>query len=256
MLGYVDCKGEDMRMNLGKRFIILSIVSVAVLGCAIKKTHAVLFSVHGCSVTIDPILSHQTHQQITDFFNKNEELQDVSLKDIVAAVQKKFFCVESVAVKRCASGSLDIGISAVKPLCNINSDKVLVVNGTIFANDVFTDSSREKLDTLFVRLEQEELDKVREKLRKFTQKLIPSIYSQYDVVWFNEREVRLIDKKDSWFVTVCNAYKVPNEQSLAYINRIKQDIFPKKGRKNIRWVADMRFNDQIIVSSGKGGSHE
>lgn len=70
----------------------------------------------------------------------------------------------------------------------------------------------------------------------------------------SEHEWYLEDAKDPLFTLCCNASSLPVDMLHMAYNRLKNQI--KKGEvSKKKWIADMRFHDQIILSMNKGGRY-
>ena len=224
--------------------------------------HAALFAVHSFSCSLSPYLSHGALCAIEKHLHDQEKFKHKSAYCIAADLKEKFPFIESITCDYAIPGKVAFHIEGVEPLFKINENFVLTAESTLLAYQVF--------DPAFVQnLCSVEFPKLKEKnetisqagmpaLKKSLQDLPERVFASYQVCWMNELETYLCDKEESKFAIVCNAQTIPDESLLKKCATIKQELETSNAfkKKSIhRWVADIRFKDQIIVSSDKGGRY-
>ena len=237
----------------GKRFVVLgALIGVALI---LRMTYTGLFSVDRYVFAFDGLLAPTTQTNIKDFIEKNAAFKRSSSAVIASELKKTFPCVEMVALELVAPRVLHIDIAATKPLVTINKNQVLVESNKVLDRGFFT---VHRIDHLYdVQLAHiPALGEQCTVLTQAVQKLLPSFFSQYTVMWNDEFELALRDKNMPDFSIICNADTIPDFKVLEHCQQLKNTIVQQgTAGHNVdqQWIADVRFDKQIILFSTKGG---
>jgi len=77
------------------------------------------------------------------------------------------------------------------------------------------------------------------------------IFDRYTLCWVNEHELYFGDMDDDSFSLLCDAASLPHTTSLALYDQVKQSA-KSNVRMKKKWIADVRFENQIIVYGDRG----
>jgi len=242
----MKCRFRDIKIG----FVIVLSIFFAV---SVKKLSDHIFSIDGFSCKIDNTISQAQACKIISFLHRQKDLKRWSLQNISEKIKTEFPFIQSVVSSRKASGILDLRLGAVVPIFFVNKMFVLVREGGLFENSFFSKQAIANLACVQVNLQDFTLA---DSCKKMLKKLPTSCFEQYDLVWESGTKSWLKDKKNNLFAIVFNDTCVVNEKILSACRRLKNNL-QERGvftvKKPKRWVADVRFKDQIIVFSDRGG---
>ncbi len=146
-----------------------------------------------------------------------------------------------------------IAITAFEPLVRINEDRLLIENQSLCAADyyaIYKNNSLQKI-TVAAPLASSVSASIMNAMKEC---LAEKIFDHYTVYLAHEHAWYLHDGEDALFTLCCDAASLPIDNlKTAYI-RLKNEI-KKRGPAQVKWIADMRFHDQIILSRDKGGRY-
>lgn len=234
----------------GMRFIAFMLAAV-VCGIGITKTYKYIFSMRGCVIHVDAMLSQAHQQDIANYLASRADLYNSPLATLCDALRAEFPYIQTVAAHRCASGKLELDLTAVTPVFLINEQKVLAHNGTLYDHAIFEHAAIARLDRIAVAPGETDAAAI---YRTCSKQLSSAICSRYNIAWINSREIRLQDKENEHFSCICDSATLPNDHMLALLDQIKIDLGSNSAHTRAKnWVADMRFSKQIVVHSDQGG---
>ncbi len=215
--------------------------------CTVQKAYQSLSKEMQPAYAIDPLFSNNVHQNIKQF------VQHCDAKDasIVENVQQAFPFVHAISCEKKASGVTLYAVRSKKPFMRVNDQFVLTRDGNLFSEQLFADDVVDVLPTL--RTVSNTTSRIAPEIIACMKRIPSEILKTHTVTWIDAWHVLFDEKKDINFTILCTKNTVLNQEAMRYCERIQDDL-AQKGLLGIRqWVADMRFENQIILSSGTGG---
>ncbi len=219
---------------------------------ALHRTWNSICAVHYVTYSFDSQLSPSAQETISQFVRFFEYQGEYNPTAIVAQLPQEFPCIKSISVRHLPYHVAQVAVAAHDPVIRINDDCVLTEKQTIISNSYYA---------LFVINELPELSvaapvpsTVSEQIMLAIKRCMKeSVFEQYALSFVGEHEWYLCDKNDPSFTLVCDTETFPIQDRIATYQRVKKKI---KNRVNAKkWMADVRFDNQIILSMGKGGRH-
>ncbi len=166
-------------------------------------------------------------------------------------LSKEFYFIDSICCMQKSSGVVDIAISSKIPFIKVGKDRVMTTDGLIIKADYFNKKSlSNKARCSIFGLQDVECTVVPacvEGLKKIPE----NIYEKYNVCWQSFVKGILQDRSQKRFFIVFNNQTVPNQNLLKACNKIRDKLEQDGAFKKKQWVADVRFDNQIIVNSGR-----
>lgn len=235
--------------------LIVGIGIVIGISIALNMAYVCLFSVDRYVFAFDPLLAGTTQTSIKKFVENRPSFKKSCPALIAEELKKNFPCIEIVALELIAPRVLHVDIAATKPLVTINKNLVLADCQMVLSRELF---ASHRIDRLYdvKSMHIPALDKPHAALTESVKKLLPRLFSFYNVLWNDEFEVVLCDKHNPGFSIICNADTIPNTQTLNHCEQLKAAIVQQGTAGHPpqqQWAADVRFDKQIILFSTKGG---
>jgi len=248
-----------MRIFRGKTIILL-IATVVLCSFAIQRFTAYVLHIDGFSFAIDKSISASHANDIITFVHNNKHMQGFSLPQIIVCLQKQFPVIEDIKTFRSADGILKVSVSSVKPTFVINKDYVISPDGMLLTKDLFSAEGTALCPAIEIKgLQCKDVvshKKVPESFAVMLKKLPHRCFDTYDVVWERETKSWLLDKHNGKFAIIFNDECVPNNMLLSACSKLKTELKSKgyfSCRRMERWIADVRFKDQIVLFKALGG---
>lgn len=231
---------------LVKGFIALGIVSGTWL------CYTQLMKINSFSCTIDPRLSRASKQRIIDFLDAQAQADIITT---ACACKKKFPYIDSISVQRCGPFSVHYEINAVNLLTSINRELLVAENGSLFPHATFVPNTR---DYVFdIACAQCNKQFVTPEFVQFVKTVSPKILASHAITWKDHHTIEMRRAADPDFSLVCDVEHIPShtiiEQCDQIYQQVRQKELEKKSRKQHQWVADIRFENQIIMTADKKG---
>ncbi|MCX5922797.1 MAG: hypothetical protein NTX86_05740 [Candidatus Dependentiae bacterium] len=242
-------------MELKRWGIRLATLVVVVVLCAfgVQKMHQAVVAHQRMLVSVDPLIAQETQESIAAFATTQPH---TPASEFIELLVKNFPSIKSVEYSYDASGLLCYTVESALPLFSINNDYVLTDKGALVPKKDFVSHLVQSLHNITLSS-----DVISDAFTACIQSLPQSFFESYDVVWLNDYEVVLYDKAQPGFSICFNTQVVPELSMIERCNAIKNDLasaglFEKKVHAAAqKWVADIRFKNQIIVSANVGGRH-
>jgi len=229
-------------------YLLVLIVCVA----SIKRFSDHIFSIDGFSCKFDNTISQKYVSHVMRFLYDDKKLPLLSLKKMSKKIKDEFPFIASVIAARSASGILHIQMTCVKPQFLINEELVLSDRGQLFEKTIFSEGFTADLPCCFCNMENAAANSYKQMFKK----LPIESFKKYKVVWESTTKSNLYDKNENNFSIVFNDKRVPDEKILLACDNLKL-LLRERGeffcRNPKRWVADIRFKDQIVLFSKRGG---
>ena len=227
-----------------------------------KKFASYFLRVESFSCKMDKAISQLHACEIIAFLNVDKKIRALSLSVIAMKLKDKFLIIQDVDLVKSASGILHVGIKVMAPKFVINRGHVLSTDGVLFDKSLFSISAVAGCPAIglkgldFVATGSKVADQFPKSCNAMLHRLPAGCFDIYDIVWERETKSWLFEKDNKKFAILFNDFRVPDKKLLAACAKLKNDLESKGcfSCKCIgRWIADVRFKDQIVVSKDIGG---
>ncbi len=238
------------------RLIILCVSSI-VLMVGIVKLHRYLFTATRFVFSIDPLITHSIQETIISFA-KSMHQEHASMKTMSDSIANEFPFIRSISVQRIPVRSVYLELKAYDPLCVINNDTLLLYNEMVIPKQQYLTYFVKNLPHITLQKNNTISSVLKTVLKKIVMESYYSAFLNYNVTWINENEVWLCDKKQEDFSILGSINRLPTSAILnqcAYLkSRLSErNAFLNKKKKPQRWIADIRFDKQIVLYKNLGG---
>ncbi len=197
---------------------------------------------------LSPALCDAIKKQVNLFVIDGVYNPEAILKNIPLV----FTMIKKLDIKQFPTHVGLITISAFDPVIRINNDQLLLENQLLFSADYYAIYKVESLQKIHIALPIPAAVSS-SIVTAMKQCLAEKIFDHYTVYVANEHEWYLKDIQDPLFTLCCNGESLPIDGIHLAYNRLKNHV--KKRETKTKWIADVRFQDQIILSMDKGGRY-
>lgn len=201
----------------------------------------------------DPRLSPMARSAISHYVHECQSHGYYNARAIVADIPNYFSSVRAISVQYLPLQTAHITIDGFDPLIRINEDQVLVENNSIIRSANYGQYVLSGLYQLSVagmapeKVSPEIADSIKHAIHE-------KLFDHYTFHFANAQEWYLNDKEDPAFTVCCNARSVPLGNIQKRYAQLKKEVLKKTDLKQ-KWMADVRFQNQIILSMSKGGHY-
>jgi len=243
----------------GRHVIGLSILLI-VSGIGLRKSYATLFAMHNLAFCINDQITCTEKHAIMNFIHTLHERNTTHVADNILPIQQQFPFIEFITIALLPNNIMQYTIDIADPCCIVNQELAFTKNNTLVSKHIFTPTSIQNLPTVLVDEVALQKDQGLLSFQQCVTQLSHSLFTDYNVAWFNPMHVRLYDKQQPQFSIVFSIDRLPDARAITACTTIKQNLpspkknrYQKKGRSNASiWAADIRFNNQIVLYAEKG----
>lgn len=203
-----------------------------------------IFAVHKFSITFDPLFSQQTSQKI-DHYVKNYCGSGLHFEQLDNDLRQAFSCIAGIIAVHRPDGIVDMQVQAAVPVMKLNEIYAVTLNNEIVPLDYYNQQATQNLVMLRIELADNQ-EHVPQIAFDYVQKINESCLRPTTLVWKHKHEIH-ISYRDYNVQCICNAYITPDERMLDRCMHIAQEI-NMKSPSTLPLLADVRFNDQIVIS--------
>lgn len=250
--------GITMKKALKNIRIIVVVATCIFLGYLGNKAYRLIFTPVTYSITSDNILSTTTQECIKTVVAHDIDYQRVPLATIAHQLKDTFPFVKGVTIAHLATGTVAIHLTIYKPLMRINSNLVLLESGILESQQSFKSDVIASLSAVSVHESVFTDSRLTPDFYTCLASISSHLFKGYEINWHNKHELWLTDKNQPSFKILCDAHSISNEQKLNLCKKLKEEIKGKKEvllNKSKTWIADIRFDNQIIIFSRGGRGH-
>jgi hypothetical protein len=238
-----------------------SIISVSTLIFMARATHAHLFTINNYTLSIDSRLTTETHTAIANTVTAYLQLTQqnpANLPALADQLQMQFNCIQSIDIARAPSKYAHIEVHAHTPYVRFENNEnqyIASTNGIIMPCALFKTNITDGLRTIKIALNVD-AHKLPDTCMQFMQQLPLTIFETYIFNWHNQYHIELNKKNNPTFSLLLSHHSILTASLMNYCNMLYEHLenngaFAEKKKKH--WIADVRFKDQIILSTHKGG---
>jgi len=172
-------------------------------------------------------------------------------------IQKQFPWIHSLSFSRMATQTMYVAVTIDEPRIKVN-EAIITDQSRVISASTYMLFGIAALPTLKINFPAiTDLDEIPDSFIPHAQLFIDARFAPYTVSWIDEYSARLTDIEQPNFTILFNAHAIPDAAMFTHCSTIKQ-ILKERGsfegrHKGTHWIADVRFERQVIVYSEKGG---
>ena len=230
------------------RFYLLLCLPLAWYSCC-----QILFGVCAAQkivIKADPIFSTCFSKEVENNLNPHD-----FPKKIAQHVMHLWPTIESISVRLSANKTNTLYLSATPLLCIINNQCVLLANGHIVPAVYYDEKTLQTVVQIKIPTRKNERSLPR--LQNLISKLDYTIFDSFTISYHNPDWVQFTPKETDYFSIVCTDCQSLNQETIHQCLRLKNQL-EEKGKLHAgnNWIADVRFENQIIVYTKlRGAQH-
>jgi hypothetical protein len=238
------------------RILIICLPLAAFIGVRIISTY--IFTVKRHAFTFDSYLAPSVGASIEHLVRSDPAVIKQSYKQLCDRLQKEFPCIDTIKVQFVAPGTLHLDISTAQPLLAINNTHIVTAAQTLISRTFFYPYHTQFLPSITVTSQALE-DPYQKSELATSAPSMSRICKNYAVQWLDSTRIILTHKEYPAFSVLCSSTTLPHDTLLAECHKLEQKhaqaLGTGPGNKTPKtYVADVRFNKQIIMFSTQGGT--
>ncbi len=212
---------------------------------ATYKVAAIIFTgMQHASITyhIDERLSQKSQQQIIAHIENN---RSISPQDLINDVRTQFGCIDSIQLKY-TPYTAEMHISARELSAVVNDQFVVTISGIMLEKEQYSPFLFDNLK----HINMHELCEIKLPaiIHSWIDRAPFELFKAFDVVWFDENNIELKNKKDSQLVIRCAHTQSVDSLAIDACRDAKQALMNDNWVRHHEVIADVRFDRQIIIS--------
>jgi len=217
----------------------------------LKVLYHRLFALTALTISFDPLFSSTAQKEIQTSCDRfacssmstasfDQLIQDFPIIKTITCSHKK---VEHVLLR----------IDAHQPLYLINQHEVLIESGALVKKEYFTNEGINSLYSLSIFHEYTQLP---HEFAFWLEEHADHLFERFNICLINPTEIVLTDKQQQTFKILCHDKNRITKELLKQCLQLKNEMkHNPKPRRDLVWIADIRFKNQIILY-GKRGNNE
>lgn len=188
----------------------------------------------------------------TDLSEYVASLGACKVADLIVLVKKQFPVVDTLNLRYCSDGGIHLAVKAQKPFMLVDEKMVATIQGTFHPRIFFDESVLAPLPTIFVEGGVEQCTDSAA-FTTFIRECAAPLCNRYTITWKDKHTVVLVDSNNKECSIFCRADMPIADALLANIQQLFDQIKGTiPGKK--QWIADARFEHQIILYEDKKGA--
>ena len=234
------------------RFIAFSLCILGATALFYKMCHS-MCAIRYVTFAFDPQFSFNACEAIKKQVALAQSDEVYNPQTIVDEISYYFESVKSVTLQQLPHHTAHITIEAYEPIVRINIDQLLLENQSIINAGHYAEYKCALLYQMSVGspVPTQVCPEIMAAIKRC---VYEQLFDHYTFYITNESEWYLHDMKDPAFTLCCNALSLPIGLLHGSYDLLKKQA-KKKGVQKAKWMADIRFHDQIILSMDKGGRY-
>jgi hypothetical protein len=260
-------------MKFGTRIIRFILLFIGVPGCLwyTYKIAQPWFQVDRFDVRLACNFSPNEQKAVNSFFQTNALLKHVPLDHICAYVRKQFPSIGQLSLVQDASGVVMATADPTALCCCVNDDLVVDYHGNLLKQAAFAEQYTRLLPVVVIphlasccvgAVTNGQVEYVGMLLPELvtTLKSMPSSLFEHFFVSCNRCDAwLLVEKQQPRFAILFHGSQIPQEKMIAMCTKLKGTLEVRGAFANPTdpgWIADVRFENQIVLFRNAGGVHE
>lgn len=198
---------------------------------------------------VDPIFSGAYKKKIQAFIDAEYKKNKFPSK-IVTQLEKVFIGIKHVTVD-VTDDTIVFSLEAQQPLCRMQDEYVLTSLGNIVPQGLYAKNTLEKVPRITYPHDTKE-HKVHTKLLEFFRRCPDWVLKNYHIHWKSLHEIELVHIQDETNIIKIKADQLITQgvidDCIEAKTKVAQSRPIKKKDKDKRWVCDIRFDKQMVIS--------
>ncbi|HLE76184.1 MAG TPA: hypothetical protein VI521_00260 [Candidatus Babeliales bacterium] len=226
---------------------------LCLFGCValLQRIKSNICAIRYISYAFDPQLSGSLRTAIEQQVALLEHEGQYRVSVVMQELLRIFPTIKQMEIRSFPYNLAEISITIPDPVVKINTSHVLTDQQTIVPANYYAHYALDRLPSIYAS----ELisESVSTEIMAALQKSIQDhIFDRFIVSIDSEQQWRLQDKDDPLMTICCNASSLSMGTVRELYGQLKE-LMKKKGTTKTAWMADVRFNHQIVLSRYKGG---
>ena len=243
-------KGDTMKHSIRGYAFLISIIVLTCLFISGRKVDVALRTPQRYVCTFDDALSTIKQSEIQSCVDAIDKKIALKPAKLVAFLRDQFPLVKAIRTRLVPPGIMELTFSIAKPICRINDGSVVVPPKTLCPTCWYQEPHFVSLPVLLCdEFVLKTIDPL--KLVWVINQIPHDAFEHYTVALKTDDELQLVDKTEPRLSLVCRVNKIPTEHLCEYGATVKE-VLASRGvfasRNNKQWLADLRFEKQIILS--------
>lgn len=249
-------------MALGKHKQSLSLKRVACALIALVVVTSIiiiynrLFLITHYELIVDSLLTNETQIAIEQHLQHSNWRRNPH--ELTKTLSDRFACIKKVSTQILPPSLLRITIEAEQPTLAVNNRYVITHSGKVIPDHSFLRHRVIMLPHIRMRTLSPDAPLLSNELKICLAHLTPQLLTSYAITIESETTIWLNDMNTPIDILTSVA-SMPDHTMIAQCNRVVQSLTPEEESPTTdtaeRWIADIRFNKQIIVSKKGGHNH-
>ncbi len=226
-------------------FIQRSLVPILCgLGCIAGLGYVLhaAFAIRECSVFLDPALSSHTHNIVKQSI-QSWCADGMGLGRLVAATKNNFPFLTMVSARLVPCGHALVTCYGGKARCRVGDSLVLLESGVLAGQHVFEQGVAD-LPQVHVAQWCIGREGMPARLPQFLNRIDSALLAQYNITWRGDHDIEFCEHGSDGFTVLTSADRGIDATLLDKCRSVQEKLSDRSAEK---WVADVRFRDQIIV---------
>lgn len=237
---------------LGKSKLCIGIIAFVLLAyCSLYVFARSAVEYH---IVSDSLLSESAESEIQNYC-KNYPIKNIT--SFISDCKKHFPVIDTVSIRYFSDGCAQIFFTAQKPSLLVNETMVVTANSSIIHRSFFKDENIMRcLPNIMVEDDIEYCDDVSSFLA-FASKLPSDFFNSYQLYWKNKNSISFTLKNRKDCVILWRADLPVCIDTLKLAEKLferAKDTDRNMLKKKMCWIADARFDHQIILYKEKRGA--
>ncbi|MBT3455667.1 hypothetical protein HN446_01250 [bacterium] len=139
---------------------------------------------------------------------------------------------------------VSVNLKLQHPRLVVNDKYLIMENESVVSADLFKNSIVSPLPHINM-----DHDDISHQFSACVNNLPEDVFKDYEVKWEDNTRIKLQDKHDDKFSIIASCSSLPDKLLLSACQKVKEKELSAKPRylkKNRKWVADIRFKEQIV----------
>lgn len=242
-------------MNNHIKIARLAVISLGIIGI-ISLIHALfitVFAIRYITYDFDERLSRQARIAIVSYIESCCCEGRYNPAAILAELPEHCTCIKSVALLQLPHHTAQLRVISFDPIVTVNNDKMLIENNAVISAAYYADFVKNSLHKVTLANEVPAAFSVA-LTSSIREAIEEKLFDHYTFNIISHDQWHLQDKNDPAFTICCNAASMPHGALYQKYSQLKKKLRTKESMK-AAWIADIRFNNQIIVAMSTRGHY-
>lgn len=198
----------------------------------------------------DDVLVASCQLEIQSFIQHIDKKIALQHAQLVAVITKQFPFIKSIKTHLVPPGTMELEFICTKPLCKINDNCLAVPPKFLLPRNLFQEQQCASLpmiccdDQVLKTIDQKQVVTI-------AKQITFAVFEHFDVILKSKDDLVFTDKLEPKLSLMCRVNKIPSASLCYYGNTVKGLLVTQgafANRKVHNWLADLRFEKQIILS--------